>query len=110
MTQDEARHAKKMEQIMASIDEKLERIAKSLEKMEPTVYKIPRLDIPLNDTNINVPPDQYLRTITADESANVKNPAGVDNPASIENPAGVDNDSKSRSWQQFWGLIDMAKP
>ena len=68
MTQDETRHAKKMEQIMASIDEKLERIAKSLEKMEPTVYKIPKFDVPLNDPDINVPADQYLRTITAKRS------------------------------------------
>lgn len=100
----ERQHAKRMEQILASIDKKLERIASSLEKMEPTVFKIPRLDIPLNDTDINVPADQYLRTITADESVNVKNPAGV------ENTAGVENDSKSRSLDQFWGLIDMATP
>jgi hypothetical protein len=68
MTQDEARHAKKMEQIMASIDEKLERIASSLEKMEPKIYQLPKFDIPLNDPGINEPaPDQYLTTITAEE-------------------------------------------
>jgi hypothetical protein len=75
MTQDEARHAKKMEQIMASIDEKLERIAKSLEEMEPTVYKIPKFDVPLNDPDINVPADRYLRTITAKDPDDVKDPA-----------------------------------
>lgn len=98
MTQDEARHAKTMEQILASIDKKLERIATSLEKMEPTIYQLPKYDLPLNDTDINVPADQYLRTITADESANV------------ENQAGVENDSKSRSLNQFWGLMDVATP
>lgn len=106
----ERQHAKRMEQILASIDKKLERIASSLEKMEPTVFKIPRLDIPLNDTDINEPADKYLRTITADESANIKNPAGVEDPASVKDPASVEDDSKSRSWQQFWGLIDMTTP
>lgn len=110
MTQDEARHAKTMEQILASIDKKLERIATSLEKMEPVVYKLPKFDIPLNDPDINVPADKYLRTITADESANVENPASVENPAAIENPACVENDSKSRSLNQFWGLMDVATP
>lgn len=40
MKQDEAEHAEKMEQIMASINENLDRIAKSLEKMEPTRYEL----------------------------------------------------------------------
>lgn len=44
----ERQHAKKMEQILASIDKKLERIASSLEKMEPTIYKLPYFDIPLD--------------------------------------------------------------
>ena len=67
----ERQHAKRMEQIMASIDKKLERIAKSLEKIEPTVYKLPKFDIPLNDPDINVPSvDKYLRTLTAKEGGN----------------------------------------
>ena len=40
MKQDEAEHAEKIEQTLASINKNLEKIAKSLEKMEPTRYEL----------------------------------------------------------------------
>jgi hypothetical protein len=76
MRQDEAEHAEKMERIMASINENLERIAKSLEKMEPTVYQLPKYDLPVhlpeveetleesNDSEPNMP--NYWRDCLSD--------------------------------------------
>lgn len=44
----ERQHAKRIEQTLVSINKNLERIAKSLEKMEPTIYKLPKYDLPVH--------------------------------------------------------------
>ena len=52
MKQDEAEHAEKIEQTLASINKNLEKIAKSLEKMEPKVYELPKYDFPCREGEI----------------------------------------------------------
>ena len=100
----EKQHAKRIEQTLASINKNLERIARSLEKMEPTVYKLPKFDIPLNDPGINEPaPDQYLTTITAKDPVIVENPAENDSKPRYCHDAGVtfmywSNPKGERKW------------